>query len=174
MQASHPAARIAPRPAHIPAPRALSPRGRLQGRAVVSSPGFSHSSPECLTCPLDVSVSQAPSREVGTRACARPALRSSPAICALLLAVRSAAYALLLRPVIFMSTRRRFRLLSMPRAFPLGRDPLRHGRFNRAWSAGTSCPTARISSSRASVSRANALPWCSQMRSRRVFCRNLL
>ncbi len=168
MQASHPAARIAPRPAHSP---------REVGCKVVQSsllPVSAHSSPECLTCPLGVSVSQAPSREVGTRACARPALRSSPAICALLLAVRSAAYALLLRPVIFMSTRRRFRPSSMPRAFLLGRDPLRHGQFNRAWSAGTSCPTARISSYRANASRANALPWCSQMRSRRVFCRNLL
>ena len=96
MQASHPAARIAPRPAHSP---------REVGCKVVQSsllPVSAHSSPECLTCPLGVSVSQAPSREVGTRACARPALRSSPAICALLLAVRSAAYALLLRPVIFM------------------------------------------------------------------------
>lgn len=172
MQASHPAARIAPRtslrPAHSP---------REVGCKVVQSsllPVSAHSSPECLTCPLGVSsVSQAPSREVGTRACARPALRSSPAICALLLAVHSAAYALLLRPVIFMSTRRRFRPSSMPRAFPLGRDPLRHGRFSRAWSAGTSCPTVRINSYRASASRANALLWCSRMRSRRAFCRNL-
>lgn len=169
MQASHPAARIALRSAHSP---------REVGCKVVQSsllPVSAHSSPECLTCPLGVSVSQAPSREIGTRACARPALRSSPpAICALLLAVRSAAYALLLRPVIFMSTRRRFRPSSMPRAFPLGRDPLRRGRFSRAWSTGTSCPTARISSYRASASRANALPWCSQMRSRRAFYRNLL
>lgn len=158
MQASHPAARIAPRPAHSP---------REVGYKVVQSsllPVSAHSSPECLTCPLGVSsVSQASSREVGARACARPALRSFPAICTLLL-----------RPVIFMSTRRRFRLSSMPRAFLLGRDPLRHGRFSRAWSAGTSCPTARISSYRASASRANALPWCSRMRSRRAFCRNLL
>jgi hypothetical protein len=157
MQASHPAVRIALRSARSP---------REVGCKVVQSsllPVSAHSSPECLTCPLGVSASQAPSREVGTRACARPALRSSPAICALLL-----------RPVIFMSTRRRFRPSSMPRAFLLGRDPLRHGRFSRAWSAGTSCPTARISSSRANASRANALPWCSRMRSRREFCRNLL
>ena len=69
MQASHPAARIAPRPAHSP---------REVGCKVVQSsllPVSAHSSPECLTCPLGVSVSQAPSREVGTRACARPALR---------------------------------------------------------------------------------------------------
>lgn len=73
MQASHPAARIAPRPAHSP---------REVGCKVVQSsllPVSAHSSPECLTCPLGASsVSQAPSREVGTRACARPALRSSP------------------------------------------------------------------------------------------------
>lgn len=71
MQASHPAARIAPRPAHSP---------REVGCKVVQSsllPVSAHSSPECLTCPLGVSVSQAPSREAGTRACARPALRSS-------------------------------------------------------------------------------------------------
>ena len=166
MQASHPAARIAPRT--LPARSAARSCSRLFSRFLRILP------PECLTCPLGVSVSQAPSREVGTRACARPALRLSPAICALLLAVRSAAYALLLRPVIFMSTRRRFRPSSMPRAFLLGRDPLRRGRFSRAWSTGTSCPTARISSYRASASRANALPWCSQMRSRRAFYRNLL
>lgn len=158
MQASHLAARIALRPAHSP---------REVGCKVVQSsllPVSAHSSPEYLTCPLGASsVPQAPSREVGARACARPALRSSPAI-----------YTLLLRPVIFMSTRRRFHPSSMPRAFLLGRGPLRHGRFSRAWSAGTSCPTARISSYRASASRANALPWCSRMRSRRAFCRNLL
>ena len=71
MQASHPAARIAPRPAHSP---------REVGCKVVQSsllPVSAHSSPECLTCPLGVSVSQAPSREVGIRACARPALRPS-------------------------------------------------------------------------------------------------
>lgn len=67
MQASHPAARIAPRPAH-------SPREVVQSSLL---PVSAHSSPECLTCSLGVSVSQAPSREVGTRACARPALRSS-------------------------------------------------------------------------------------------------
>ena len=72
MQASHPAARIALRSAHSP---------REVGCKVVQSsllPVSAHSSPECLTCPLGVSVSQAPSREIGTRACARPALRSSP------------------------------------------------------------------------------------------------
>ena len=62
MQASHPAARIAPRPAHSP---------REIGCKVVQSsllPVSAHSSPECLTCPLGASsVSQAPSREVGTR-----------------------------------------------------------------------------------------------------------
>lgn len=164
MQASRPVARIAPRPAHSP---------REVGCKVVQSsllPVSAHSSSECLTCPLGVSSVSPSSISRGWDT----SLRSSPAICALLLAVRSAAYALLLRPAIFISTRRRFRPSSMPRAFPLGRDPLRHGRFSRAWSAGTSCPTARISSSRANASRANALPWCSQMRSRRVFCRNLL
>lgn len=49
MQASHPVARIAPRPAHSP---------REVGCKVVQSsllPVSAHSSPECLTCPLGVS-----------------------------------------------------------------------------------------------------------------------
>ena len=48
MQASHPAARIAPRPAHSP---------REVGCKVVQSsllPVSAHSSPKCLTCPLGV------------------------------------------------------------------------------------------------------------------------
>ena len=173
MQASHPAARIAPRPAHSP---------REVGCKVAQSsllPVSAHSSPECLTCPLGVSsVSQAPSREVGTRACARPALRPS----------RTALVPRDLRT----SPRRPLRGLRSP---PAARDLHVHeaalsslvdaesispwARSAAAWAiqqgvvSGYELPEARISSSRANASRANALPWCSRMRSRRAFCRNL-
>lgn len=76
MQASHPVARIAPRPAHSP---------REVGCKVVQSsllPVSAHSSPECLTCPLGVSSVSPSSISRGWDT----SLRSSPAICALLLA----------------------------------------------------------------------------------------